>query len=848
MPDSLAERLEGAGAIRRASGRSGLVTVFASVAGLLILLVSGWSIFVGYEQALRQTEVQTGNLAQAFASHAGRALGEAAVSLNRLALTLGEGPPLEERSEADLNGLIRQELQSSPQVSGLLIINAAGRIVAGSTLPEKKLDLGDREYFRYHASTDDPGLRVNMPITSRVTGEPVLAVTRRITGPAGSFRGVLSAGLLPDYFTGLYATVDLGAGAFVEIIDDKGRILLDTRSQVDDRVSRVFAEIEEKERFSGGLVSTAVAAPEGNLLVALAPIERTPLFLLIAQPEHEALAEWRNRLVLQAAGTLVALLVLGYLSWIQARQARRLRMAEEAHHQAAETLRLVIDSMAEAVIVADPEGRVHVHNRAARQLFRRDLSVYVIGRDSSGTVLLEPDGATVIPADQRPVAQALTGIEATNRPVVVRPHDIPDQDIIATISARCIRNSRGQIIGAVGVFRDVTQERRNERRLQQAQKLEALGQLTGGLAHDFNNLLTIILGNAELLGAALAADERQAYIARAIVRAAERGAELTRGLLAIARRQPLQPTATDLNDIVREMELVLRSTLGEDITLVTSLAPDLPPALVDVAQTQSAIINLALNARDAMPEGGRLTIETGIADLDEAYASRHQDVRPGRYVLLALTDSGRGIPATLREKVLEPFFTTKPPGKGSGLGLAIVEGFVRQSGGHLKIYSEVGHGTSVKLYLPPAGQVEAREPRETASPSGRGERILVVEDDPMVREHVCSLLEGLGYLPRAAETGAEALALVDSGQPFDLLFTDVILPGGMDGRRLADAVHERRPTLPVVFTSGYSENAIIHNGRLDPDVVLLQKPYRHAELARLVRQALDAGESAGDGR
>jgi len=388
---------------------------------------------------------------------------------------------------------------------------------------------------------------------------------------------------------------------------------------------------------------------------------------------------------------------------------------------------------------------------------------------------------------------------------------------------------------------DITEQLENEEKIRQSQKLQAIGQLTGGIAHDFNNLLTVVMGNAEILEDMTDADLRVRKIGQITRRAAENGAELTRRLLAFARKQPLDPRPTDINLLITGMDTLLRRTLGAPIAIEFVRATGLWPALIDPSQLENAVLNICLNARDAMPEGGKLTLELANVHLDRSYADWNDDVEPGHYVLIAISDNGLGIPEDLISRVIEPFFTTKKTGEGTGLGLSMVYGFVKQSGGHLKLYSEPGHGTTVKIYLPRAPlDGSTMTPDQTGDQASQGtETILVVEDDDAVRQYVTTQLETLGYRAISASNGADALALLKSGVAADMLFTDIVLPGGMNGRQLADAAHAIQPDLPVLFTSGYTENAVIHHGRLDPGVELLNKPYRRQELARKVRKVLD---------
>ncbi len=393
-----------------------------------------------------------------------------------------------------------------------------------------------------------------------------------------------------------------------------------------------------------------------------------------------------------------------------------------------------------------------------------------------------------------------------------------------------------------GVAFDVTDQRMAEEQLAHAQKMEAVGQLTGGIAHDFNNLLTVIIGNLELLEARLdSGDKMRKYVDQA-QEAADLGAELTHGLLAFARRQPLEPRAIDLNDMVSGLTGLLRRTLGENIQISTVLAAALRQTMADPGQVENAIINLAVNARDAMPDGGVLTIETANAELVDDDAAKIFDIEPGRYVVLSITDTGTGMPQDVATRAFDPFFTTKEVGAGTGLGLSMVYGFAKQSGGHARIYSEIGHGTTVSLYLPQVADAgAAEEERETVeeSPMGRGETILVVEDDPRVRLLTTTRLEQLGYTVQEATDGPDALTQLEQAVHVDLLFTDIVMPGGMTGDELARRAAEIQPDIKVLFTSGYAEAAMHGNGNLANGAGLLRKPYKLADLAQKVRASLD---------
>jgi len=393
------------------------------------------------------------------------------------------------------------------------------------------------------------------------------------------------------------------------------------------------------------------------------------------------------------------------------------------------------------------------------------------------------------------------------------------------------------------IGRDMTERIALENQLRQSHKMEAVGQLTGGIAHDFNNILTVIIGMNEIMADAVANNPRLKEIAETIDEAATRGAQLTQRMLAFARKQPLNARNLDLNEIVGRTAAVLRRTLGEDIAVKTVLADALWPALADPSQIEDAILNLAVNARDAMPKGGQLVIETANAHLDEHYAARNVEVAPGDYVAVTVADSGAGMPPEVAERVFEPFFTTKEVGRGTGLGLSMVYGFIKQSRGHVKIYSEVGHGTSVKLYLPRAAGAEVKSPDNAAPAAARArghETVLVVEDSNAVRKVAVNMLRGLGYRVREAEDGKAALAVLQQGGEIDLLFTDLVMPNGIDGQELLVMARGQRPRLKALFTSGYSEHFLKARGDTDESVPLIGKPYRAHQLAEAVRRVLDA--------
>jgi len=512
-----------------------------------------------------------------------------------------------------------------------------------------------------------------------------------------------------------------------------------------------------------------------------------------------------------------------------ARDLGERKQAQKALHQEIEERQRVFETSQDLILVADTKGNFVQVSPSSQSILGYE-PFEMVGRNAID--FIHPDDLDIAREEMRAARRGRQKRSFETRYIHQDGHEV----VLSWLGTWSEPARRHFVIG-----RDQTEKLAAEAQFRQAQKMEAVGQLTGGIAHDFNNILTVITGTIGILAEAVTDRPELEAIAKMIDDAAERGGQLTKHLLAFARKQPLQPREIDVNALVLEAAKLLRPTLGEHIQVQSLLADDAWPALVDPNQLTTAILNLALNARDAMPSGGSLAIETKNTYLDEAYADMHAEVNPGNYVMIAVSDTGSGIAPKNLDRVFDPFFTTKEVGKGTGLGLSMVYGLVKQSNGHIKIYSEQGHGTTVKLYLPQASGVDqgSGEMLSLSPLKGGDEAILVVEDDALVRRYVITQIHSLGYTTLEASNARQALELIDNGAAIDLLFTDVIMPGSINGRQLADEALRLRPGLKVLFTSGYTENAIVHHGRLDAGVLLLAKPYRRPELARMIRVALD---------
>jgi two-component system, cell cycle sensor histidine kinase and response regulator CckA len=514
---------------------------------------------------------------------------------------------------------------------------------------------------------------------------------------------------------------------------------------------------------------------------------------------------------------------------------RRLTTENEELHRSERYFRHLTEYSLDLITILDPDGTIRFESRSIETVLGWNEADY---RGRNAFEFVHPD-------DAPRVMQAFLNALQNQGHTPVLSFRFRHRDG----SYRVLEGRGNNLVGDAAVkgivfnSRDVTEQRRLEEQLTQSQKVQALGQLTGGVAHDFNNILTAIIGYSEVALAKMSADSAEAGAVREIRVAGERAAALTRQLLAFSRKQILQPRVVNLAEVVDGMGKMLQRLLGERIELITNAHSPLFAVKADLNQIEQVLLNLAVNARDAMPEGGKLTIEVRNAHLDELYATERMEVTPGEYVLLAVSDTGCGMSAEVRARMFEPFFTTKEQGKGTGLGLATCHGIIKQSGGHIAVYSEVGVGTSFMVYLPKTDEEATPLPvGEAPQPTPNGhETVLLVEDEPMLRELGQMVLEELGYRVLVAENGCDALRVVQEtpDMPIDLLFTDVVMPK-MGGRELAEKLRPIQPQAKVIFCSGYTEDAIIHSGSLEAGAFFLQKPYSVASIAQKVRNALSS--------
>ena len=739
-------------------------------------------------------------------------------------------------SEDSIQAMLRDVVGSVRGLKDIIVLDAGGRVVyQANGSDDIGSDLSDRPYFKLFR--DDPASKFALgdPVRRGTLAAPsdwFIPVAHAWRTSGGAFAGVIVGILQPQLFDRAWTFDSEISGLGIALATADGTLVV-RRPFVAEMIGRSLADDQMLSQLSHGRDADVLRVRSTfdghDQLLAYRRVASYPgLLIFVAQPMDVVLAGWQRISWIVGSSWILASLALGGLGAWLAREMKA-RGALESRYRA------LFDSIPYPVVVSDGESqRVLAFNAAAMQQYgwrpqagdphlTADFAVLADRR-----LEFSKDAATVIAGQQHRNGEgAAIDVEMT-----VRLIDYDGRPAILTV--------------AVDVSDRLRAERTHqavEGQLRQAQKMDVLGQLTGGIAHDFNNILMVIIDDVEALTEKAGVDRETTRRLDSISDATLRAEQLTRQMLAFSRKQPLRPQPTDVNDLVADTGRLLRRTLGEQIEIDAILADDVWAVNVDRAQLETALVNLCLKARDAMPRGGRLLIETRNVTLDEAYARRITGAASGDYVQIVVSDTGRGIPKEDLDKVFEPFFSTKSDGTGSGLGLSMVYGFIRQSNGLVETDSEIDRGTSFRLFLPRHDRAPAVVSGGSSGALARGtERVLVVEDDPQVRAKVVGQLQSLGYDVSQAADGAAGVASFEAATlPFALVLTDVVMPGPLNGKALADEVALRWPATRVVFMSGYTVNALGRGGQIDADVRLLNKPFRKSDLARMIRGALDEG-------
>jgi PAS domain S-box-containing protein len=812
--------------------RVSLFLVLGSI--LLALMVScGVILWVQRNATLAEGRKRAENLAVILSDHLTRKVETIDTALTQLALfsqrtggPRAPGAAWEPVLAAALSGLVG--------VGSLTVVDDQG-IVTHSTIGMIVGESRRNQYVFQRLSTDPLTTVVaDTPFRSLRDARYLIPLGRRLETADNRFDGVVVATLEPERLRAFYRSVDLGPGGFLTVLHPEGYVLFREPSEADpigERAAEHPILQALRSRGTAGFVRQQAAG--ATYLTAFRTTSQAPLVLAVALDERDVLADWWFDVLVAALAILFTGLALLYAGLLLNRQESARAAADRALRRTRLQFQEIMDHAPSEIAIKDLAGRYLLVNRAFEE---KHALAPGAGVGKTSYEILPHDIAEAQSAVDRLVAESK--MPATSE--VILPLRTGERTVLYVKFP--LFDAKGEVEAIGLISTDVTDQKQSEAQLAHAQRMEAIGQLTGGIAHDFNNLLTVILGSAELL--ANRKDDNPDYVtlARLTMEAAEKGAALTQRLLAFGRRQTLEPRSTDVHELISGMDQLLRRTLGAHIDIQHVRGNEVWRATVDPGQLETALINLAVNARDAMPSGGRLTIETANKHLDKDYVVANPDVKPGDYVMIAITDTGTGMPPDVVARAFEPFFTTKEVGKGTGLGLSMVYGFLKQSGGHAKIYSEPGIGTVVRLYLPRALAEDVRPTVAAAAPNlpAGNEIVLLVEDNPLVRAHTETQLQGLGYRVVSVGDAAEAIAWLKQAIKPDLLLTDVIMPGKMNGLELARHMRTRWPDLNVLYMSGYTHGAIAGSiVDAPPGTHLLSKPFRLRELAERVRDALD---------
>jgi PAS domain S-box-containing protein len=806
---------------------------------LLVITLAGLSLRQSRHQFEERAAVTTQNLAQVLEQYIGGSLHKIDVVLLTASDEIEKQIDGGRINRGKLNGILVRHSARLPELDGMRMANARGEIAYGKGVAVGDLkSVADRDYFIRLRNDANAGLIISKPLVSRVIGKWALILARRVNRPDGSFAGVVYGVIPLEHFLKVFTSIDVGKHGAITLRDGELAVIV-RYPEPPGTVGRKGVSAKLRE-----LINSGRDIGTYNALTPVDETERTytylklsgyPLYITVGLATKDYLAEWRREVAIMSA--VVALFILFTIiasrrflhDWKRQKADVQALMKQEIKY------RTLFEESKDTILISDPAGRLLDVNQAGIELF---------GYTREELVSLDPVTLYCNPEDRKLLWQKLLISGSVNNfEVEMKRKD--GEKITVDLSVAITRDDEGKVLGHRGIVRDMTESKRLERQLLQAQKMESIGQLAGGVAHDFNNLLTAISGYGQILQDSISADDEiSRESVEQVLKAADRAAELTRSLLAFSRKQMIHPKPVMVDSIIRGTDKFIRRVIGEDIELKTSFPDEKLPVFADAGQIEQVLMNLATNARDAMPQGGRLNISAQEEVIREGSEGRYELAKPGKYARISVSDTGAGIDEKFLGKIFEPFFTTKEVGKGTGLGLAMIYGAIKQHNGSILVKSEPGKGTTFNIYLPilnAANQGEEKEPAIAESSSTGSETLLVAEDEEIVRSFMKKILERAGYKVIVAADGEEAVEKFgENKEDISLILSDVIMPK-KNGREILEVARRIKPSIKVVFISGYTANVMLEKGIFEEGVDFITKPFLKDKLLRKVREVLDEG-------
>jgi PAS domain S-box-containing protein len=822
------------------AGFIGRLAVGVILINLFVFVLAGWSLHQSRRQYEERAAVTTQNLARVFEEYIGGSIRKIDVALLAAADEIEKQIAVGGIHRRELNGLLNRQSARLPELDGLRMADARGEVAYGKGVAGGDLTgIADRGYFIRLRSDPKAGLILSRPTVSRDIGKWVLILARRVNRPDGAFAGVVYGVIPLELFHKVFTSINVGGNGAITLRDANLAILARYPEP------RATGPAVGRKEVAGKLRGLVIQGGNMGTYKALSPIDATertytyrkvsdsPLYITVGLAARDYLAEWRREVAIMSA--VVGLFFLSTLfAWRRIRNDwKRKRDAVLALMEQEKKYRTLFEESKDTILISDPAGWILDINQAGIEMF---------GYPKKEIVELDPKRLYCNVGDRKRLWQELL-VSGFVDDFEVEMKRKDGNKIIVQLSVSVTRDDAGEVIGHRGIARDVTERKRLEKQLMHAQKMESIGMLAGGVAHDFNNLLTAISGYGQILQDSIPADDEiSRESVEQVLNAAERATELTKSLLAFSRKQVICPKPVQVEDIIRNTGKLIKRIIGEDIELSMSFCDGEPPVMADTGQIEQVLMNLATNARDAMPHGGRLNISTREVIVRDGSETQYDLAMPGKYVQISVADTGLGIEEKHLGRIFEPFFTTKDVGKGTGLGLSMIYGAVKQHNGSILVNSIPGNGTTFRILLPAMENgraVNDKRPAVAAATLCGTETLLIAEDEEVVRAFMRKIFERVGYKVITAEDGEDAVEkFKENSEDISLILSDVIMPR-KNGREIIEEVRRIKPAIKVLFISGYTANVMHEKGILEEGMDFIAKPFVKDELLRKVREVLD---------